>query len=146
MRRLFIGIMAVACLIVRAEAVELPLRLNYPTKVSEVVLTGVENQEVVFRPEGRDTGGRAYISIESLLELGVTLYFMFPPEFYDAVGQIDQDEPDAAKRTLPVIRKEADALSRCYGAERPAGQPSARPFTPISMPCTRRGSGPKRSR
>ena len=105
--RLLIGTLLVACLIVRAEAAELPVRLHYPTKVSDVVLTGVENGEVLFRPAGRDTGGRAYITIESLLELGVTFYFMFPAEFYEAVGQIKQGKPGLAERALPVIRQKA---------------------------------------
>lgn len=106
LRRL-LGTLLVASLIVRTEAVELPVRLHYPTKVSDVVLTGVENGEVVFRPAGRDTGGRAYISIKSLLEQGVSFYFMFPAEFYDAVGQIKQGKSGAAERALSVIRPQA---------------------------------------
>jgi hypothetical protein len=105
--RLLVGTLPMACLIVRAEAVELPVRLHYPTKVSDVVLTGVENKEVIFRPAGRDTGGRAYILIESLLDQGTTFYFMFPAEFYDAVGEIKQDKQGAAERALPIIRREA---------------------------------------
>jgi len=105
--KLIVSTLLLACLMVRAEAVELPVRLHYPTKVSDVLLTGVENQEVVFRPEGRDTGGRAYISIQSLLDQGVTFYFMFPSEFYDAVGQIKQGRPGVAKQALPIIRRKA---------------------------------------
>ncbi|MFO8028007.1 MAG: hypothetical protein R6U56_10115, partial [Opitutales bacterium] len=89
---------------IRAEAVELPVRLQYPTKVSEVLLTGVDNQEVEFRPVGGDTGGRAYISIKSLLDQGVTFYFMFPAEFYDALAEVKKGSVEGA---LPVIRREA---------------------------------------
>lgn len=85
-------------------AVELPVRMQYPTKVSDVLLTGVADGEVEFRPPGRDTGGRAYIAMESLLEQGVTFNFILPTEFYEAVGQLKQGAVDQA---LPIIRREA---------------------------------------
>jgi len=91
-------------LMVHAAAVEMPVRLDYPSKVTDVVLTGVENEEVAFRPPGRDTGGRAYISFDSLLEQGATLYFTFPKEFYEAVDQLKRG---SVQRALPIIRREA---------------------------------------
>lgn len=89
------------------QAVEIPVRLDYPSKVTDVVLTGVEDEAVAFRPPGRDTGGRAYITFDSLLEQGATLYFMFPSEFYDAVGQLNQGSVQTA---LPIIRRAARPL------------------------------------
>ncbi|NBB78244.1 MAG: hypothetical protein GVY36_02185 [Verrucomicrobia bacterium] len=100
---LFLRSALVFASVLHAGALELPVRLDYPSKVTDVVLTGVENAEVVFRPTGRDTGGRAYISFDNLLEEGASLYFMFPEEFYDAVGQLKRGSALAA---LPIIRRE----------------------------------------
>lgn len=102
--KLFLRAGLAACLLHCAESVELPVRMQYPTEISEILLTGVTDGEVEFRPKGRDTGGRAYIEIETLIDQGVTFAFMFPAEFYEAVGQLKRG---SLERALPIIRREA---------------------------------------
>jgi len=91
-------------LAVSVTARELPLRLRYPTKTEEFILTGVEDGSVVFRPMGRDTGGRAYLRIDQLEIARARLEFLFPEEFYDA---IDESNEGFSARALPVIRRYA---------------------------------------
>ena len=85
------------------QAAELPVRLQYPTQVNDVILTGVDGDSLVFRPKGRDRGGRAYLKIDGLIEQRVVLNFLFPKSYYDAVAALDQGQTYEA---LPVLKKE----------------------------------------
>jgi hypothetical protein len=85
------------------QAADLPVRLQYPTQVNDVILTGVEGDSVVFRPKGRDRGGRAYLKINDLIEQRVVLNFLFPQSYYDAVAALDAGQ---AREALPVLQQE----------------------------------------
>ncbi len=89
------------------QAAELNVRLQYPMQANDVILTGVENNEMVMRPKGRDSGGRAYLNIDELLVQRATLLFLFPQAYYTAVEQMEQGKPTAA---LPAIQKAAQPL------------------------------------
>lgn len=80
---------------------EINLRLQYPQQTKDVILTGVERDEIVFRPFGRDIGGRAYLKIDELLRQRGTLNFFLPQEFYDAIEDLERGQ---ALKALPVIR------------------------------------------
>lgn len=85
------------------QAAELPVRLQYPMQVNDVILTGMEGDSLVFRPKGRDRGGRAYLNIADLLEQRVVLNFMFPQSYYDAIAALDAGQ---AHQALPVLKNE----------------------------------------
>lgn len=89
-------------------AVELPVRLQYPTQSDDIILTGVENGALVFRPQGRDIGGRAYLRIDELERQRAQLHFLFPQAFYDAIEQLEAGE---TARALPAIRQFAEPLT-----------------------------------
>ncbi len=86
-----------------AGAAELPLRLQYPTQTNDVILTSVENGSLVFRPQGRDIGGRAYLELDELSRSRVILNFLFPKDYYEAIKQL---EAGHAAQALPVMRRE----------------------------------------
>ena len=90
-----------------AQAVELDVRLKYLNQSNDVVLTGIENNEIVLRPLGSDRGGRAYLKIDELQQQSVALLFHFPEAYYNAVEQMEQGNALAA---LPQIQKEAVPL------------------------------------
>ena len=103
--RLLIGFLPFAFLNVTAD---IPLRLQYPAKEETVVLTGVSDGEVEFRPVGRDSGGRAYLKIETLMEQGVILNFLFSETFYEAVeaaerGNFRQARPPVQGAAEPLL-------------------------------------------
>lgn len=85
------------------QAAELPVRLQYPTQVNDVILTGVDGDSVAFRPKGRDLGGRAYLKISDLIEQRVVLNFLFPQSYYDAVAALDAGQTHEA---LPILKQE----------------------------------------
>ena len=83
---------------------EINMRLQYPQQTKDVILTGVEGDEIVFRPLGRDSGGRAYLEMDELILQRGTLNFLFPQNFYDAIEALERGQ---ALEALPVIRKYA---------------------------------------
>ena len=83
------------------------MRLKYLNQSNDVVLTGIENNEIVLRPLGSDRGGRAYLKIDELQQQSVALLFHFPEAYYNAVEQMEQGNALAA---LPQIQKEAVPL------------------------------------
>lgn len=83
---------------------EVNMRLQYPQQTKDVILTGVEGDEIVFRPLGRDSGGRAYLEMDELILQRGTLNFLFPKEFYDAIEDLERGQ---ALQALPVIREYA---------------------------------------
>ncbi len=83
---------------------EISMRLQYPQQAKDVILTGVEGDEIVFRPIGRDTGGRAYLEVDELIRQRGVLNFLFPKEFYDAIDDLEQGQ---VLQALAVIRKYA---------------------------------------
>ena len=84
-------------------AAELPVRIQYPTQVNDVILTGIDGDSVVFRPKGRDRGGRAYLKLDDLLQQGVVLNFLFQQSYYDAVAALDAGQ---TREALPVLKRE----------------------------------------
>lgn len=86
---------------------ELSLQLQYPMQMNQVVLTGIEREDLVFRPAGRDTGGRAYLAIDELQAQRAVLNFLFPKEFYDAIEDLESGRASAA---LPTLRTHAQPL------------------------------------
>ena len=88
---------------VSLEAAELPVRIQYPTQVNDVILTGVDGDSLVFRPKGRDKGGRAYLKLDDLLQQGVVLNFLFPKSYYDAVAALVAGQ---TREALPVLKRE----------------------------------------
>ena len=90
-----------------AQAAELDVRLKYLNRLNDMVLTGIENNEIVLRPLGSDLGGRAYLNIDELQQQRVALLFPFPEAYYNAVEQMEQGNALAA---LPQIQKEAVPL------------------------------------
>jgi hypothetical protein len=99
-------------------AAELPVRLQYPIQSNDIILTGIEGESLVFRPTGRDTGGRAYLEMDELERQQAQLHFLFPQAFYDAVQTLKEGN---AARALPTLRQHAEpfadylALSRLPG-------------------------------
>jgi tetratricopeptide (TPR) repeat protein len=89
--------------LVSLDAAELPVRIQYPTQVNDVILTGVDGDSLVFRPKGRDKGGRAYLKLDDLLQQGVVLDFLFPKSYYDAVAALDAGQ---TREALPVLKRE----------------------------------------
>jgi len=84
-------------------AAELPVRIQYPTQVNDVILTEIDGDSVVFRPKGRDRGGRAYLKLDDLLQQGVVLNFLFQQSYYDAVAALDAGR---TREALPVLKRE----------------------------------------
>jgi len=80
------------------------MRLQYTQQTKDVILTGVEGGEIVFRPTGRDNGGRAYLEMDELIRQRGTLNFLFPQKFYDAIEALERGQ---AIQALPVIREHA---------------------------------------
>ena len=60
-----------------AQAVELDA-IEIFESIKRVVLTGIENNEIILRPLGSDRGGRAYLNIDELQQQRVALLFTFP--------------------------------------------------------------------
>ena len=85
-------------------APELNLRLQYPQQSNDVVLTGHTRNSIEFRPQGRDTGGRAYIDFDDLIDHRAVLNFPFPEEFYNAIEELEQGQ---FLKALPAIEKHA---------------------------------------
>ena len=83
---------------------EINMRLQYPQQMKDVVLTGVDGDEIVFRPVGPDRGGRAYLEIDELLRQRGALNFLFPQAFYDAIEDFERGQ---VLQALPVIREQA---------------------------------------
>lgn len=83
---------------------EINMRLQYPQQMKDVILTGVDGSEIVFRPVGRDSGGRAYLEIDELIRQRGTLNFLFPKAFYDAIEDMERGQ---VLKALPVIREHA---------------------------------------
>lgn len=100
---LVLAMLGSACL----RGAELNLRLQYPMQVNEVVLTGLEGNELAFRPAGRDKGGRAYLAVDDLKRQRAVLNFLFPQEFYDAIENSEAAQPAVA---LAVLRKYGEPL------------------------------------
>lgn len=98
-----IAVLSVSGCVASIQAAELPVRLQYPTQVNDVILNGVEGDSLVFRPKGRDRGGRAYLKIDHLLEQRVVLNFMFSQSYYDAIAALDAGQ---ARQALPVLKQE----------------------------------------
>jgi len=92
------------CLSPLAAKPEINMRLQYPQQTKDVILTGVEGGEIVFRPLGRDIGGRAYLEMDELIRQRGTLNFLFPQAFYDAIEELERGQ---ALKALPVIRQHA---------------------------------------
>lgn len=83
---------------------EIKMRLQYPQQLKDVILTGVDGQQIVFRPVGTDRGGRAYLKFDELLRQRGSLNFIFPQAYYDAIEQLEGGQ---ALQALPVIREHA---------------------------------------
>lgn len=121
MKNLFKLVAASAALSLAAApswAAELTVRLQYPTQSNEIILTGVENDALVFRPKGRDTGGRAYLDIGELLRQRAQLHFLFPQAFYDAIEAL---EAGHTARALPTVGQYAEPLADYLGLSRLPG-------------------------
>lgn len=83
---------------------EINMRLQYPQQVKDVILTDVDGEEIVFRPLGRDTGGRAYLEMDELIRQRGVLNFLFPQSFYDAIEELERGQ---ALKALPTLREHA---------------------------------------
>ncbi|WPJ98034.1 hypothetical protein SH580_10005 [Coraliomargarita algicola] len=103
---LFLGVFLFACFMPSflAAKPEIQMRLQYPQQMKDVILTGIDGDEIVFRPLGRDDGGRAYLKFDELVRKRGTLNFLFPQAFYDAIEAL---EAGHSLQALPVIRESA---------------------------------------
>lgn len=99
-------------------AAELSVRLQYPTRTADIILTGVEGDSLVFRPVERDTGGRASLAIDELARQGVSVQFLFPKAFYDAINEIEQGR---AAQALPVLGQHVEPLTEYLALSRLRG-------------------------
>ena len=88
-------------------AIELLVELHYPTRTDEVLLTGVDENSLVFRPTGQDDGGRAYLDIEDLKRQKVTLNYLLSEQFYNGLERLNENRPIQA---LPLLEVEAGQL------------------------------------
>lgn len=86
---------------------QIRVELQYPTKVTEMILVGVEEGELVFRPPGDDFGGRAYLSIAELERQRAVVNALYPPAFGDALRDLGSGRSEAA---LPALSSIADPL------------------------------------
>jgi len=88
-----------------AAAPETPVELRFPMSRQEVVLVGLENNEVAFRTPGRDTGGRAYMDLDELRERQARIHADIPESFREAVERLERGD---ALGALPDIRPLAE--------------------------------------
>lgn len=91
-----------------AIAAEFPVRLQYPTRTVDIILTGLEGGSIVFRPVERDTGGRAFLAIPDLLREDVAVEFIFPKAFNDAINEVGQGR---AAQALPTVGQYVEPLT-----------------------------------
>ena len=100
---------AILCIVVclPLNAIELLVELHYPTRTDEVLLTGMDGNSLVFRPKGRDDGGRAFLEIEDLKRQKVTLNYLLSEQFYKGIETLKDNRPIQA---LPLLEAEAGQL------------------------------------
>lgn len=103
---LLFGVLLTGCVL--GAKPEINMRLQYPQQNRDVILTDVADGEIVFRPMGRDTGGRAYLEMDELVAQRGVLNFLFPQAFYDAIEEL---EGGNALKALPVIRTHAQPFT-----------------------------------
>lgn len=85
-------------------AAELLVELQYPSQTDTVILTGIEDNALVFRPKGSDFGGRAYLDLQALEAKRVVLNFLLSKQYYEGIKKLKNNQPYQA---LPLIQPEA---------------------------------------
>lgn len=103
-----IAFLCLALLAIRPAAADpgqIPVELRYPTKVTEMVLVGIEGGELVFRPPGVDEGGRAYLSIRELERRRAVVNALYPPAFAEALRELETGDAEAALPKLERIAR-----------------------------------------
>jgi|GEM_PF-523959 len=104
---LFVSLVTAVSHLGGREPGQIRVELQYPTKVTEMVLVGSEGDDLVFRPPGQDVGGRAYLSITDLKRQRAVVNALYPSSYGEALRDLGGGRPEVA---LPTLESIADPL------------------------------------